>query len=105
MATHSPYSCLENPMDGGAWWAAVYGIAQSQTRLKRLRSSSRELGLKSTCCHSPPVGSYVVPAAPLQGWQTLNRALWLLAFLCFAGVKLCLGAHVERMPATLDLTQ
>ena len=27
------YSCLENPMDGGAWWAAVYGVAQSQTRL------------------------------------------------------------------------
>ena len=27
------YSCLENPMDGGAWWAAVYGVAQSWTRL------------------------------------------------------------------------
>ena len=27
------YSCLENPMDGGAWWAAVYGVAQIQTRL------------------------------------------------------------------------
>ena len=36
------YSCLGNPRDGGAWWAAVYGVAQSQTRLKRLscRSSS-----------------------------------------------------------------
>ena len=28
-------SCLENPSDGGAWWAAVYGVAQSRTRLKR----------------------------------------------------------------------
>ena len=27
-------SCLENPRDGGAWWAAIYGVAQSQTRLK-----------------------------------------------------------------------
>ena len=27
------YSCLENPRDGGAWWAAVYGVAHSQTRL------------------------------------------------------------------------
>ena len=27
------YSCLENPMDGGAWWAAVHGVAKSQTRL------------------------------------------------------------------------
>ena len=33
-------SCLENPRDGGAWRAAVYGVAQSQTQLKRLRSSS-----------------------------------------------------------------
>jgi len=33
-------SCLENPRDGGAWWAAVYGVPQSQTRLKRLSSSS-----------------------------------------------------------------
>ena len=33
-------SCLENPMDGEAWWAAVYGVAQSRTRLKRLSSSS-----------------------------------------------------------------
>ena len=31
-------SCLENPRDGGAWWAAVYGVAQSRTRLKRLSS-------------------------------------------------------------------
>ena len=35
------YSCLENPRDSGAWWAAVSGVAQSRTRLKRLSSSSR----------------------------------------------------------------
>ena len=33
-------SCLENPRDGGAWWAAIYGVAQRRTRLKRLSSSS-----------------------------------------------------------------
>ena len=33
-------SCLENPRDRGAWWAAVYGVAQRRTRLKRLSSSS-----------------------------------------------------------------
>ena len=32
-------SCLENPKDGRAWWAAIYGVAQSWTRLKRLSSS------------------------------------------------------------------
>ena len=33
-------SCLETPRDGGAWWAAVYGVAPSRTRLKRLSGSS-----------------------------------------------------------------
>ena len=33
-------SCMENPRDGGPWWAAVYGVSQSQTRLKWLSSSS-----------------------------------------------------------------
>ena len=40
------YSCLENPMVGGAWWAAVYGVAQSQTRLKQLSSSSMPCGMR-----------------------------------------------------------
>ena len=38
-------SCLENPRDRGAWWAAVYGVAQSQTRLTRLSSSSSSEGI------------------------------------------------------------
>ena len=38
-------SCLETPRDGGAWWAAVYGVAQSRTRLKQLSSSSSSLYL------------------------------------------------------------
>ena len=38
-------SCLENPRDGGAWWAAVYGVAQRRTRLTRL-SRSRSTGEK-----------------------------------------------------------
>ena len=33
-------SCLENPRDGGAWWAVLYGVPQGRTRLKRLSSSS-----------------------------------------------------------------
>ena len=40
-------SCLENPRDRGAWWAAVYGVAQSWTQLKRLSSSSRALFKKT----------------------------------------------------------
>ena len=42
-------SCLENPRDGGSWWAAVYGVTQSQTRLKRLRSSSSSSRTNTDC--------------------------------------------------------
>ena len=38
------YSCLENPMDRGVWWATVLGVAQSRTGLKRLSSNSSILG-------------------------------------------------------------
>ena len=41
------FSCRENPRDRGAWWAAVYGVAQSRTRLKRLSSSKHGEGGKN----------------------------------------------------------
>ena len=47
-------SCLENPKDGGAWWAAVYGVAQSRTWLKQLSSSSsRPENHMLWLCHCP----------------------------------------------------
>ena len=61
------YSCLENPVDGGPWWAAVYGVTQSWTRLKRL-SIARILsgGLVAQSCRTlcdpvdcSPLGSSV----------------------------------------------
>ena len=42
-------SCLENPRDGGAWWAVVYVVAQGWTQLKRCSSSSSNLKKYSTC--------------------------------------------------------
>ena len=51
------YSCLENSRDEGAWWGAIYGVAQSWTRLKRLsNSSSSNAIMKSKRCHSYVVG-------------------------------------------------
>ena len=48
------YSCLENPRDREAWWAAVYGVAQGWTRLKRLSSSSCPLTLLLSPGFIPP---------------------------------------------------
>ena len=45
-------SCLENPRDGGAWWAAVYVVTQSRTRLKRLSSSSSSVESDGFPCGS-----------------------------------------------------
>ena len=42
------YSCLENSRDGGAWWAAVYGVAQSQIQLRWLSSSSSRVKIIKT---------------------------------------------------------
>ena len=41
MATHSN-SCLENPRDGGIWWASVYGVAQSRTQLKQQQQQQQQ---------------------------------------------------------------
>ena len=46
LITMLQYSCLENPRDRGAWWASVYGVAQSRTRLKQLSSSSSSMNNK-----------------------------------------------------------
>ena len=48
-------SCLENPRDGEAWWAAVYGVAWSRTRLKRLSSSKHvSVGFPGGTCGTEP---------------------------------------------------
>ena len=52
-------SCLENPRDGGAWWASVCGVAQSRTLLKRLSSSSNRAGLTPYLL-IPTQGSYLL---------------------------------------------
>ena len=52
-------SCLKNPRDGGAWWATVFGVAQSWTRLKRLSSSSSSTRPRDFA--SLPTHPYLLP--------------------------------------------
>ena len=58
-------SCLENPRDGGAWWTAVYGVAQSWTRLKRLSSSSSSI---SSLNHPTTLCVLVLKISPYYKW-------------------------------------
>ena len=87
-------SCLENPRDGGAWWAAVYQVAQSWTRLKRLSSSSGNR-LAGTCCgfchlhtncQSTNVKSYLLLSLKIP---TLAYSVWDDEVLFLNGAEVC----------------
>ena len=81
------YSCLENPMDWGAWWAAVYGVAKSRTRLKQLSSSSCSISKNLTGYSLFPVFLFF----DSTGWLDCNSH-------CFNGVF-----HLPRDPTSWTL--
>ena len=72
-------SCLENPRDGEAWWAAVYGVTQSGTRLKRFSSSSSSMDPHHASCGrlsgSPALFSPLpcLGRVPLPAWSPASR--------------------------------
>ena len=82
-------SCLENPRDGGAWWAAVYGVAQSRTWLKWLSSRNKTnrkawtldiIFLNYAFCGVGRLGqrSWFVCGTPASYWQGVDQmSLWL----------------------------
>ena len=68
------YSCLENPRDRGAWWATVYGVSQSRTRLKRLSSSSSDRIVKDR--EAWPVAGHEVT----KSWTQLSDFTFIFHF-------------------------
>ena len=91
-------SYLENPRDGGAWWAADHGVAQSRTRLKRLssNSSSSLLSIPQTFCF--PVNKSCVfltcsPSFPLQFKMKLGGPLLGLSVSCKDRLPTSLSVH------------
>ena len=98
-------SCLENPRDRGAWWAAVYGVEESQTRLKRLSSSSSstlrlftataERSWKQCRVHWQRNGrnlSSWLPQPVLSSWE--SRIWWHIPF-CHFGVSKSKGKKLS----------
>ena len=83
-------SCLENPRDGGSWWAAVYGVAQSQTQLKRLSSSSSRKGGYEKNQRDYKIKSMVIVDYKIK--STIN-------FTLGSGVTVCKTGDSSRMPA------
>ena len=83
-------SCLENPRDCGAWWAAVYGVTQSRTRLKRLSSGSSSLSSNKIILPCPPFHPELI-ANPCGTWrglaaQKLLETSWVFVLSHFSHV-------------------
>ena len=76
-------SCLENPRDGGSWWAAIYGVAQSRTQLKRLSSSSS--------VHAPMLFSLFIPLSPSYQPPHLHK---FVLYVCVSIAALKIGLSV-----------
>ena len=74
-------SCLENPRDGEAWWAAVYGVAQSRTRLKRLTSSS-------TCILLTVIAEHTIAWTDLHQMPNHSGSLQATFFFFFSNWKM-----------------
>ena len=94
-------SCLENPRDGGAWWAAICGVSQSQTRLKWLSSSS-----------SIPIHfSLLIPKMLMFNLAiyclTTSNLLWFLDLITFQGpMQYCSSQHQNLLSAAdTDMTE
>ena len=63
------YSCLENPMDGGAWWAAVHGVAKSRTRLSDFAFTFHFHALEEEMATHSSVLAWRIPGT--AGWAAI----------------------------------
>ena len=72
MTPQLQYSCLENPMDGGAWWAAVHGVAKSRTRLSDFTFTFHFHALEKEIATHSSVPAWRIPA----GRSLVGCRLW-----------------------------
>ena len=68
------YSCLENPMDGGAWWAAVHGVAKSRTRLSVFTFTFHFHALEKEMATHSSVLAWRIPGTGELWWTAVYGA-------------------------------
>ena len=108
-------SCLENPRNSGAWWAAVYGVTQSRTRLKRLSSSSSIWQKKSTLfgvlvlsfcllCRFPSSSSPLSPPSrPFPPSREQVRTLPLPSCVWFRASEIYISQNLHFLTYKMDI--
>ena len=87
------YSCLENPTDGGAWWAAIHGVARSRTQLSDFTFTFHFHALEKEMATHSSVLAWRIPGTGEPGglasmgshrvgqdWSNLAAAVWVLSF-------------------------
>ena len=108
------YSCLENPMDGGAWWASVHGVAKSRTRLSNFTFTFHFHALEKEMATHSSVLAWRIPEMVESGglpsleshrvrhdWSDLAAAAWesVSGFYCLdpcihtSPIQYCLDHH------------
>ena len=97
------YSCLENPLDRGTWWATGHGVTKSWTRLKRLNTHGIENNLNlGVVCYSViinPSRNYHLPQRPSSLCFNVGTTLQLdLSSRAPHGIRLRLGLHLTSHP-------
>ena len=93
-------SCLENPRDGGAWWASVYGVAQSRTRLKWFSSKQQQQRVAiwwylkpsdtEVLSHACPICICLLTHAPIPGtigFVNSSKSYWIRQKLLERGLR------------------
>ena len=105
-----PYSCLENPMDGGAWWAAVHGVARSQTRLSDFTFTFHFHALEKEMATHFSVLASIIPWLEEPGklqslvWQRVGQ-YWATNTLTFNQGKLQAKSQPVRAMHRLAVSQ
>ena len=98
------YSCLENPMDGGAWWATVHGVAKSQTRLSDFTSLHTQKQGRHHCPLVTPPYKMTIPCESES--HVVFPLLFLFCFLVFTKnfAELCIHHFVPLSSAIFQST-
>jgi len=108
------YSCLENPMDGGAWWAAVHGVVKSQTRLSKFTFTFHFPALEKEMATHSSVLAWRIPGMgepgglPSMGshrvghdWSDLAAYFIYIGAMSFLFIFQWLGNFFEKLLLTL----
>ena len=80
----TPVSCLENPRDGGAWWIAVHGVAQSRTQLKQLSNSSSSFSQTSARSGNTQLHCRLSPKSKWKDQTVENQGIQGISLHCLS---------------------